>query len=104
MDAVITLLGVLGIGALLISVYVFAMAARRFVADEEPERHLYEEPHPSDDEAGSDYGAASNDDSWMPRSGQDRRQNDAPVVFPITVNGEMISRERRQGERRRRRA
>ena len=86
MDAILTLVGVLGLGALIISVYIFAVAARRFVSDD-------------------DYEELVRRDDWVTRSGSDRRQNARPVLFPITVDGELITEDRRQGgDRRQRRA
>ncbi|MEM1142054.1 MAG: hypothetical protein AAGI88_05660 [Pseudomonadota bacterium] len=86
MDAVLTGISILGLGALLISVYVFAAAARRFVsgsATYEPGQRIHH----------------------APRSLTDRRQNTRPVVFPITINGELIDAERRSGiDRRQHRA
>lgn len=81
MDALLTLLSILGLGALVISVYIFAMAARRFVSDETGEE---------------EYVGAREE-----RRRGDRRQNTAPVIFPITVDGELISEDRRRGDRRR---
>lgn len=86
MDAILTLVGVLGLGALIISVYIFAVAARRFVTDDNAEDLVRR-------------------DDWVERSQEDRRQNARPVIFPITINGELITEDRRQsGDRRRRRA
>ncbi|MHA7816415.1 MAG: hypothetical protein ACX93N_08065 [Pseudohaliea sp.] len=81
MDTILTLVSVLGLGALIISVYIFAVAARRFVTED-------------------DYGSEASRDEWVERSGRDRRQNTGPVLFPITVNGELITEDRRRGERR----
>ena len=81
MDTILTLVSILGLGALIISVYIFAMAARRFVTED-------------------DYASSAANDDWVERSGQDRRQNTRPVLFPITINGELITEDRRKGERR----
>jgi hypothetical protein len=86
MDAVLTLVSILGLGALIISVYIFAVAARRFVSDDDYEQ----------------YAARAD---WVPRSGHDRRQNSRRVLFPITIDGKLITEDRRQGgDRRQRRA
>jgi len=87
MEAILTLVGILGLGALLISVYVFAVAARKFVSDDEERKLQFAS------------GSASND-GWIPRSREDRRQNRKPVQFPIRVNGELIMHDRRKGDRR----
>lgn len=87
MEAILTFVGVLGLGALLISVYVFAVAARNFVSEDESRRVQY----------ASNRGGSS---GWIPRSREDRRQNRKPVEFPIRVNGELVLHDRRRGERR----
>jgi hypothetical protein len=86
MEAILTFVGVLGLGALLISVYVFAVAARNFVSEDESRR--------------VQYAANSGSSGWIPRSREDRRQNRASVQFPIRVNGEIVLHDRRKGERR----
>jgi hypothetical protein len=82
-DALLTAIGVLGLGALLISMYVFAAAARRFVSD------------------GEEYELAGRSD-WVLRSGSERRRDDRPILFPITINGQLVPQERREGSDRRR--
>lgn len=87
MEAILTLVGVLGLGALLISVYVFAVAARKFVSDEQKNvRQLSSQ-------------SASND-SWIPRDCSDRRQNLSRVQFPLRVEGQLVLHDRRKGDRR----
>lgn len=87
MEAILTLVGVLGLGALLISVYVFAVAARKFVSDEQKNvRQLSSQ-------------SASND-SWIPRDCQDRRQSRTRVQFPLRVEGQLVLHDRRKGDRR----
>jgi hypothetical protein len=78
MDAVLIILGVLGFGAIVVSAYVFTVAARNYVSDEDrpyangrPERVLVE------------------------RSPVDRRSG-RPVTFPLTVNGILITQDRRK--------
>ena len=87
MEALLTLVGILGLGALLISVYVFAVAARKFVSDDEKRKLQFTN------------GRASND-GWIPRTREDRRQNRKSVQFPIRVNGELVLHDRRKGDRR----
>ena len=64
MDAILTLVSILGLGALIISVYIFAVAARRFVSEDDYEQ----------------YAARAD---WVPRSGQDRRQNSRPPEWSL---------------------
>lgn len=87
MEAILNLVGILGLGALLISVYVFAVAARKFVSDDEKKA-----PPFSAESAGND--------SWIPRSREDRRQNCDKVQFPLRVNGQLVLHDRRKGDRR----
>ena len=86
MEALLTLVGILGLGALLISVYVFAVAARKFVSDDEKRKPQF-------------TNASASNDQWIPR-GEDRRQNRKAVQFPIRVNGELVLHDRRKGDRR----
>ncbi|MEQ8517126.1 MAG: hypothetical protein RIC38_16130 [Chromatocurvus sp.] len=87
MEAILTLVGILGVGALLISVYVFAVAARKFVSDDEEKKLQFS------------TSRASND-GWIPRNSDDRRQNRGTVQFPIRVNGQLVLHDRRKGDRR----
>lgn len=84
MDTILTIIAVLGLGALLISAFIFAMAARRFVSDD----HHSEAHRP----VLSGY---------KPRTREDRRQNPAPKLFPVTINGRYIAEDRRAGGDRR---
>ena len=88
MEAILTLVGLLGLGALLISLYVFAVAARKFVSDDERSRDRHA------------TAARSIQDGWIPRNRDDRRQNRTRVQFPLRVNGQLILHDRRKGERR----
>lgn len=89
MGTVLTGIAVMGLGALLISVYVFAAAARNFV---------------SDDDSDDIQTKSSSLTSINARSGDDRRKATVVTMFPITVNGVLIPEERRQqGDRRCRR-
>ena len=86
MDVILITLGVLGFGAILISAYVFTVAARNYVSDD----HLNQKP---------ESNTASND--LAERNPQDRRSNQ-PVQFPLTVQGALITEDRRQLPDRRR--
>lgn len=94
MDTLLGVIAVLGTGALVISAWVFASAARRYVSGED-EREEY---------AALDSDLSPYRREWVSRSGGDRRRNPGPTVFPITVNGERIDRERRVNPDRRRSA
>ena len=87
MQAVLITLGILGFGAVLISIYVFTVAARRYVHER----------------AEAPSGAHSHSPSeklYISRSGLDRRRQ-GEVTFPLKLpNGEIILADRRQGERR----
>lgn len=89
MNLVLTIIAVLGLGALLISVVIFTMAARRYVSDED------NEPLGLVADSGRDY---------QPRTRDDRRQSPPPSVFPITINGQLIPEDRRQLPDRRQRS
>ncbi|GAB5450576.1 MAG: hypothetical protein Hals2KO_09040 [Halioglobus sp.] len=80
MDVVLITLGVLGMGAVLVSAWVFMVAARNYVT-EEPE----------------DFRSAprrSADIKLVERSATDRRRGQ-PVTFPLMVNGILIEKDRR---------
>ena len=80
MDMVLIVLGVLGLGAIIISAYVFTVAARNYVsADEMRQRN---------------HRVTTNGKPWVARSGKDRRSG-KPVQFPLTVNGIVIPQDRR---------
>ena len=90
MDTFLTIIGVLGLGALVIAAYVFANAAKRYV---------------NGDTLRSEMEAMESDPSpyrhWEERAPRDRRQNSEPVQFPLNVNGVVIEFDRRKGDRRR---
>ena len=90
MDTFLTIIGVLGLGALVIAAYVFANAAKRYV---------------NGDTLRSEMEAMESDLSpyrhWEERATRDRRQNSGPVQFPLNVNGGVIEFDRRKGDRRR---
>lgn len=84
MDMTLTIIALLGLGALVISVYIFAVAARQFVSDdEEPDRR--QEPR---DGVGRRQG--------------DRRQSSEPITFPTIINGVLVREDRRRLADRRR--
>ncbi|MEE4276899.1 MAG: hypothetical protein V2I82_00355 [Halieaceae bacterium] len=96
MDTLLAVIAFLGLGALLISAFVFASAARRYVSgDAAP-------PQVPGHEAATapDRGRQT---PWNRRSIYDRRRNSEPVRFPIIVDGQLIAADRRRGERRRNR-
>lgn len=81
MEVVLIILGVLGVGAILISTYVFMVAARTYVSDDPDQRQPGGRPH-------------------VLRSSKDRRSGQQ-VTFPLIVNGILIEKDRRyQPERR----
>ena len=75
MDAVLIILGILGLGAIVISTYVFVVAARNYVSEGDNRRG----PAPF---------------QTMERSAVNRRSG-RPVTFPLTVNGLLIAHDRR---------
>jgi len=79
-DVILIILGVLGIGAILIAAYVFTVAARNYVSEEEELR---------------------NGRVMVQRSHTDRRSGQT-VQFPLTVNGVVIHEDRRKIPDRRR--
>ncbi len=87
MNMVLTIIAVLGLGALLISVIVFTIAARRYV---------------SDDDTESLGPVADSGRDHRPRNREDRRQSPPPTIFPITINGEFVPEDRRRLPDRRR--
>lgn len=80
MGTVLTGIAVLGLGALLVSVYVFTAAARNFVSDDDS-RDMQPEP-----------GVLV---SINARSGDDRRKSTPVTLFPLTINGVVIPEDRR---------
>ena len=90
MDTLLTIIAILGLGALLISAYVFISAAKRYVTGED---------------LNAEMKAMQSDLSpyrhWVDRSQSDRRQNTRPTLFPITIDGELVSQDRRVNAERR---
>ena len=82
MNTVLIILGVLGLGAIVISAYVFAAAARKYVShnhDENQETHAPPSRAPI-----------------VQRSSTDRRSSSGEsIVFPLTVNSVLIQQDRR---------
>ena len=88
MQTVLIILGILGFGAVVISAYVFTVAARNYVS----EKHADEDPVESHENGEKLY---------VVRSSAERRQWEA-AVFPLEIgSGEVIHLDRRrQSERR----
>jgi hypothetical protein len=80
MDVVLTILGIMGFGAIVISTYVFTVAARNYVSDDHKRfrgNPLESAPH-----------------QLVARNPTDRRSGRA-VTFPLAVNGILIANDRR---------
>ena len=80
MDVILIILGVMGVGAIVISAYVFMAAARNYVSDD----HMTLR--------GNSGEPAQR--SLVARSPTDRR-NGKLVTFPLAVNGILIAMDRR---------
>lgn len=80
MEIILIALGVLGLGAILVSAYVFMVAARTYVS---------EEPNYYRRSAGRRLPY-----HFVERSAVDRRSGQ-PVTFPLMVNGILIEKDRR---------
>ena len=89
MDTLLAVIGILGLGALLIAAWVFYCAARRYVSGALAEERA--------EALASDFSPFRD---WSERAVRDRRRNRAPVIFPITIDGKLITQDRRRGERR----
>ena len=87
MDAVLITLGILGFGAILISAYVFTVAARNYVSGDN--NHKRRTPPPPKE--------------FVTRSGEDRRRGGL-VTFPLKVGGQLILEDRRVTPERRKAA
>ena len=90
MDTLLSVIGLLGLGALIISAYIFASAAKRYVSGESLQAEM--------DAMDSDLSPYRH---WADRSKNDRRKNSEEVEFPLAVNGKVIEFDRRKGDRRR---
>lgn len=80
MDVVLIILGVLGLGAITVSAYVFTVATRNYVSDDR-RRTL-------------GYAKDTSPRERVARSPVDRRSG-RPVTFPLTVNSILIVNDRR---------
>lgn len=81
MDVILLILGIMGFGAIVISAYVFMVAARNYVSED----HL---PYRGAAEASAQQRLL------VERSETDRRCG-RPVTFPLAVNGILIAQDRR---------
>ncbi len=86
MDTVLIILGVIGFGAIVISAYVFMVAARHYVSEDGHE--LREGDGPNADKV------------VITRRSGDRRKG-RPVNFPLVLNGTLVPRDRRHTPERR---
>lgn len=77
MDAVLIILVIMGLGAIVVSAYVFTVAARNYVSEDHRR-----------------YGRGRHPAHYIERSLVDRRSG-RPVTFPLTVNGILIAHDRR---------
>ncbi|MCB1675279.1 MAG: hypothetical protein KDI01_03255 [Halioglobus sp.] len=87
-DAVLIILGTVGLVSVVVSAYVFTVAARNYVSAEERRRTL-------------NWSANPRGEHRMARNPNDRRSG-RPVVFPLTVDGVVVACDRRSGKERRR--
>ncbi|MEM6579615.1 MAG: hypothetical protein AAF699_00005 [Pseudomonadota bacterium] len=85
MDVLLIILGVLGFGAIIISAYVFTVAARNYVSTDDPP--LAQQ-------------TPTRKEGFVTRNPHDRRKNPA-TEFPITVNSVVIEKDRRRTPERR---
>ena len=88
MDVVLIILGILGFGAIIISAFIFTVAARNYVSD--------------DQQKGRRVTPLAKHQMVVRRT-SDRRVGQA-VTFPLTVNGMLITHDRRHTPERRRAA
>ena len=87
MDTVLIVLLVIGFAAVVIAAYVFTVAARHYVSENDPEGN------------GAPQVQAFGKNR-VSRNPVDRRSG-RPVTFPLNVNGVMIPEDRRKGGDRR---
>ncbi|MDA8962354.1 hypothetical protein N9052_00400 [bacterium] len=81
MDMLLNIIGFLGLGALIITAWVFAPSAKRYMSGEDLREEI--------DTILSPYRP------WKDRSGSDRRKQDRTNVFPLNINGMEIKEDRR---------
>jgi len=79
MDVILIVLGIMGFGAIIISAYVFLVAARNYASDEQAPFLRRSKQLPR---------------NFIERSPTDRRKGN-PVTFPLAVNGILIAQDRR---------
>lgn len=91
MDIFLTVIGVLGIGALLIAAAVFIAAARRYVSGDE---HREKE-----NALASDLSPYRR--SWVERSNCERRRQQSADSFPLHIDNMLIEHDRRMNTDRR---
>ena len=89
MDIVLIIIGVLGFGAIVVSAYVFTVAARNYVSADEKHRRRETPRQP--------------EKPYIERSGMDRRSGQL-VQFPLALDGMLILEDRRRIPERRRSA
>jgi hypothetical protein len=81
MDVVLVILGLMGLGAIAVSTYVFTVASRNYVSeDDRRTRSRFSDPEQPRER--------------IERSGMDRRSG-RRVTFPLTVNSILITSDRR---------
>lgn len=85
MNVLLAVIAVLGLTALILSVYIFSVAARSFVSEK------------------TDVRDAHYVRGLVPRCIHDRRTSPPAVLFPIIINGIVIPVDRRTNPDRRRR-
>jgi hypothetical protein len=93
-DILLTIIAVLGLGALMIAIWVFVSAARRFVTGEDMEEEM--RALKSDLSPYNTNHDAAVKRHWVPRSGSERRVRNNVVDFPTVINGEFVPSDRRQ--------
>ncbi|WP_008294373.1 hypothetical protein [Congregibacter litoralis] len=98
MEVLLTVIGILGLGAFLIAAWVFVSAAKRYITGEDLREEL--EAMQSDLSPYSSRTERSGG-QFKERSGKDRRQHHANV-FPLKIDGVVIDRDRRVHNDRRR--
>ena len=91
MNTILLILGILGLGAVAIAVYVFTVAARSYVSDDQAESVVNIEAAEMPPRT-----------SYAPRSNQDRRQFTGNLSFPLSLpDGKVVEFDRRQRAERR---
>jgi hypothetical protein len=86
MQTILIVLGILGLGAVVISAYVFTVAARNYVTEKNQ----------------TNDGEVHDEKLFVVRTQPERRDSTDQTGFPLTLDdGTVITDERRKGERRR---